>query len=223
MTLGEVSGPSAILDSHRLVFGYELLFRSSLENYFSATPSPMSPAVSTADNFFLFGVDRLTPGCLAFINCNRHFLVRDYPLVLPKNASFLRFWRYASRCRSIAACRRFKQMRLSHRPRRLSRFARMAPSRRPGRLHQSGFARHIQRRTALGWFGRLPVRACVCWPKKSKPMRISWRTLAWGYSYFQGYFFSRPEICRRHDIPANKLSYLRVLQAANRPQIDWMK
>jgi EAL and modified HD-GYP domain-containing signal transduction protein len=41
-----------------------------------------------------------------------------------------------------------------------------------------------------------------------------------GYSYFQGYFFSRPEILRRHDIPAYKLNYLRVLQAANRPVID---
>ena len=46
------------------------------------------------------------------------------------------------------------------------------------------------------------------------------RTLGWGYSYFQGYFFSRPEILTRHDIPANKLNYLRVLQAANRPEID---
>jgi c-di-GMP-related signal transduction protein len=46
------------------------------------------------------------------------------------------------------------------------------------------------------------------------------RTLGWGYSYFQGYFFSRPEILTRHDIPSNKLNYLRVLQAVNQKEMD---
>jgi c-di-GMP-related signal transduction protein len=46
------------------------------------------------------------------------------------------------------------------------------------------------------------------------------RTMDLGYTYFQGYFFSRPQILSRHDIPAHKLNYLRVLQAANRPVID---
>ena len=39
--------------------------------------------------------------------------------------------------------------------------------------------------------------------------------LAWGYTYFQGYFFSRPEMLSRRDVPASKLNCLRVLQAAN--------
>ena len=34
------------------------------------------------------------------------------------------------------------------------------------------------------------------------------RARRWGYSYFQGYFFSRPQILCRHDIPPNKLNYL---------------
>ena len=46
------------------------------------------------------------------------------------------------------------------------------------------------------------------------------RTLDWGYTYFQGYFFARPEMLTRHDIPAHKLQYLRVLQAANQPKMD---
>ena len=46
------------------------------------------------------------------------------------------------------------------------------------------------------------------------------RTLRWGYSLFQGYFFARPQMLTRHDVPAFKLNYLRVLQAANRPVMD---
>jgi c-di-GMP-related signal transduction protein len=40
-----------------------------------------------------------------------------------------------------------------------------------------------------------------------------WRD--WGSTYFQGYFFSRPEMLARQDIPSRKLNCLRVLQAAN--------
>ena len=46
------------------------------------------------------------------------------------------------------------------------------------------------------------------------------RTLGWGYSFFQGYFFSRPEMLTRHDIPSNKLNYLRVLQAVNQKEMN---
>lgn len=41
-----------------------------------------------------------------------------------------------------------------------------------------------------------------------------------GYTYFQGYFFSKPEIIVAQDIPGYKLNYLRVLQAVNQPEIN---
>ena len=40
------------------------------------------------------------------------------------------------------------------------------------------------------------------------------------YTYFQGYFFSKPEIVVAQDIPGYKLNYLRVLQAVNQPEIN---
>jgi c-di-GMP-related signal transduction protein len=46
------------------------------------------------------------------------------------------------------------------------------------------------------------------------------RTRAWGYSYFQGYFFSKPEMLSRKDIPQNQMNYLLVLQAVNRADLD---
>lgn len=41
-----------------------------------------------------------------------------------------------------------------------------------------------------------------------------------GFSYFQGYFFRRPEMLSRHDIPAYEVNYLRILHAVNRPELD---
>ena len=42
-----------------------------------------------------------------------------------------------------------------------------------------------------------------------------------GYDYFQGYFFARPVTMRSRQIPADKLHCLRLLQEAQRPELDF--
>ncbi|MBF0397781.1 MAG: HDOD domain-containing protein, partial [Desulfobacterales bacterium] len=42
-----------------------------------------------------------------------------------------------------------------------------------------------------------------------------------GYSYFQGYFFSKPIIISGKDIPSNKLNYLRILKEVNNPNANF--
>jgi EAL and modified HD-GYP domain-containing signal transduction protein len=44
-----------------------------------------------------------------------------------------------------------------------------------------------------------------------------------GYTYCQGYFFSRPKIVTGKDIPGFKLNYLRLLQEIHRPDLDFGK
>jgi c-di-GMP-related signal transduction protein len=41
-----------------------------------------------------------------------------------------------------------------------------------------------------------------------------------GFFYFQGYFFRRPEIVQAREIPANRVNYLRLLQAISQPELD---
>ena len=47
----------------------------------SRTWPPLPPPTTC----FLFGVEHLTQGRRAFLNCTREFLVRDYPALLPKD------------------------------------------------------------------------------------------------------------------------------------------
>lgn len=47
------------------------------------------------------------------------------------------------------------------------------------------------------------------------------QALEMGYSYFQGYFFSKPVIMSCRDVPVYKLNYLRILQEVNRPDMDF--
>jgi c-di-GMP-related signal transduction protein len=208
-----------IFNSHRVVFGYELLFRYSMENFFPNAQPDLAVA-ATADNLFLFGADQLTRGRLAFINCTRDFLVRDYATLLPKDRVVLEVLETVQIDEPLLkACRHLRDVgyRIA-----LDDFRDM-PECQP-LLSFADFIKvdvlstpeHEQWRLAKKFAGsRIQLVA-----EKVENYDVFERTLDWGYTYFQGYFFSKPQMLSRHDIPAYKLNYLLVLQAANRPQID---
>lgn len=73
-----------ILTKDEKVFGYELLFRDGVENYFSA-PDAEVASRSTLDSSLLMGLDMLCNGSRAFINCTRDMLLKDYITLLPSS------------------------------------------------------------------------------------------------------------------------------------------
>jgi c-di-GMP-related signal transduction protein len=73
-----------IFNSARVVYGYELLFRSGPENRYDGTKPDLASA-STVDSTLLIGMDKLTPGCRSFLNCTREFLIRDFATMLPQD------------------------------------------------------------------------------------------------------------------------------------------
>ena len=83
-TLEAILARQPIFNCERAVYGYELLYRSGAENRCNA-PSVDMASASSVDSLLLFGIERLTPGCRAFINCTRDFLVRDFATMLPKD------------------------------------------------------------------------------------------------------------------------------------------
>jgi c-di-GMP-related signal transduction protein len=208
-----------VFDPQRGVYGYELLFRSGSDNFFPGIDLNLACA-STADNLFLFGIERLTRGRRAFVNCSRDFLVRDFASTLPKDRVVIEILENTEPDKDVlAACRRLKQ---------------------------SGYQLALDDFVgAAGWGALIDLADCIkvdflATPNESQFYfcqefgRRKIRMLAekvetyadfdrareYGYSLFQGYFFSRPEILTRHDVPAYKLNYLRVLRAANRSELD---
>ncbi|HEY7617598.1 MAG TPA: hypothetical protein VH744_12400, partial [Terriglobales bacterium] len=71
-----------ILTSEEQVFGYELLFRDGVENYFHCS-DPEAASRSTVDSSMLMGLDVLCGGRRAFVNCTREVLLKDYITLLP--------------------------------------------------------------------------------------------------------------------------------------------
>ena len=74
-----------IFDSEMNVFAYELLFRSSLENFYDTrNDSNLSTLSVITSSLLVFGLDTLTNGKPAFINFTKKLLLRGTQASLPK-------------------------------------------------------------------------------------------------------------------------------------------
>jgi c-di-GMP-related signal transduction protein len=208
-----------IFNSARVVYGYELLFRSGPENRYDGTRPDLASA-STVDSILLFGMERLTPGCRSFLNCTRDFLIRDFATMLPRDRVVIEILESVPMDDEVHdACRRLKQAGYLL---ALDDF-----EDRPDWKPLIAMADFIkvdllttppadQLRLAHTY---LPLNIRMLAEKVETYDDFN-RTRGWGYTYFQGYFFSKPEMLSRKDIPQNQMNYLLVLQAVNRAHMD---
>jgi c-di-GMP-related signal transduction protein len=74
-----------------------------------------------------------------------------------------------------------------------------------------------QRATLISRFG--PWR-CRLLAEKVETREQFAETKKAGFVYFQGYFFRRPELMKAKEVPANRLAYMRLLQAISQPKLD---
>jgi c-di-GMP-related signal transduction protein len=208
-----------IFTSKRTVYGYELLFRSGPVNSYDRTHGDVA-AASTVDSILLFGIERLTPGCRSFLNCTRDFLIRDFATMLPKDRVVIEILESVPMDNEVHhACQRLKQAGyllalddFEDRPDWKPLVA-LADFIKVDVLATSAADQHRLARTYLP----LKIRMLA---EKVETYDDFHRTKEYGYTFFQGYFFSRPEMLSRRDIPAIKLNHLLVLQAVNRLPIN---
>lgn len=208
-----------ILAKDEKLYGYELLFRDGTDNYFSARDSDAASR-STLDTTLLMGLDVLCDGRLGFINCTREVLLKDYiTLLSPAQAAIEILETVPVDDLVVAACQRLKA---SGYTLALDDFAVNDP-----REPLVPFADIIKvdiRATPMDqgaalikrWGG--PKRRILA--EKVETREEFTAAKAAGFTYFQGYFFRQPELLQAREIPANRLNYLRLLQAISKAEPD---
>jgi c-di-GMP-related signal transduction protein len=98
-----------ILTADEKVFGYELLFRDGVEDFFRHTDADAALG-STLNTAMLLGLDVLCDGRRAFVNCTRDILLKDYATLLPWEQAVVEILETVSADDLvIVACRRLKE------------------------------------------------------------------------------------------------------------------
>jgi EAL and modified HD-GYP domain-containing signal transduction protein len=208
-----------IFDATRDVVGYELLFRDGLSNCFAGTDGNEATRQVLLNTFVLFGLSRLTGGKPAFINFTREFLFNDLIRLFPPHSVVVEILEdIPAEPEVVAACRWMKE---------------------------SGYTLALDDVTALEPCGELldiadivkvDFRATPPAERRGIAKRLMGTTVRLlaekvetyqefraavdeGFALFQGYFFSKPEIMRKRDVPGNQGQYLRLVRELRRPDV----
>jgi c-di-GMP-related signal transduction protein len=100
-----------IFDRKNKVYGYELLFRKNNNNYFVPMDDDAATAELIYNSFFVFGIDNLTDGTKAFINCSKGLIDSDFLEVLPKDKIVVEILEREKASRAtMEACLRFRSL-----------------------------------------------------------------------------------------------------------------
>lgn len=207
-----------ILDRSQKVFGYELLFRNGIEDYFNADPE--LAARSMLDSSLLFGLNTLCHNSRAFVNCTREILLRDLVTLLPPTQTVVEILESVEpEDRVTAACKRLKESGY------LIALDDFAPNDvRAPLCELADFIKIDIRATTVeeraGLLRRFGSKKCKMLAEKLETPHEFYQSRSMGFTYFQGYFFCRPELIVGREVPANRLRYLRLLEMVSRPEID---
>jgi c-di-GMP-related signal transduction protein len=208
-----------ILSSNEQVYGYELLFRDGVEDYFRHTDADVASR-STLDTSILMGLDVLCDGRRAFINCTRETLLKDYVTLLPPAQVVVEVLESVPVDDLVkAACERLKEAGytialdnfIANDPRaELTQYADIIKV----DLKGTSIAEQAALVKLYGKSGRHMLAEKV---ETREEFAICKKA---GFSYFQGYFFRRPELLHAREIPKNQVNYLRLLQAISNDEIE---
>ena len=211
-----------ILDRDMNLFGYELLFRDSLENCFSGVDEDEATSRVIAGSTLLFGLESLLGNGKGFINFTRKALLRDYASVLPKKQIVVEILEnVAPDAEVMDACHRLKKkgyiLALDDfvYDARYDELLKMADI-----VKVDFFVSDVSMREGA-WPTFSVPRGVKMLAEKVETQEEFEQAREMGYDYFQGYFFSKPVIISKKDVPGFKINQLRMLQKVNEEEIDF--
>lgn len=201
------------------LFAYELLFRDGVENYFRSSDIDAASR-ATLRTSTIAGLDVLCDGHRAFLNFTRDVLLKDYVTLLPASHAVVEILETVPPDDLVvAACLRLKDAGY------LIALDDFAPD--DTRISLTPLADIIKIDLTLtrldqaaGMVKRYGSPRCKILAEKVETREQFAAVKKIGCSYFQGYFFRRPETLTAHEIPENRANYLRIWQAICQPELD---
>jgi c-di-GMP-related signal transduction protein len=210
----------AIFDRRLKVYGYELLFRPCRDSASAGDTDSTASLQVITNSFFSIGVENLLAGGRAFINFPEDLLSDERAFSLPPSGTVIEILESVKpEPGVIAACRALRKKGYTL---ALDDFS-----------HLNGWDEltdlvsvikvdfretTIAEQRALA--SRYSARGIRMLAEKIETTEEFQRACEMGYHYFQGYFFARPVIVSRREVPGSKLGYLRVLEEVHRPEVE---
>ena len=212
-----------IFNQNQKIYGYELLFREGMDNFFSGIDGNIATSKVLSNSFFNIGIKTITGRGLAFINFTRDLLLRQVPELFPKEKLVVEVLEDVEPEESvIKACKELSNEGYSIALDDFFYHSGMEPLVRLSNIIKFDFKATLPGEIAenIEKLSGYNVRLLA---EKVENQEEFLMALEMGFHYFQGYFFSKPEIFKGKDISGAKMNLLEVMAEVNKTDFKFDK
>lgn len=209
-----------VFDLRQNVFGYELLYRSQQSAVYDGIDGDQATLSVIHNTFLLMGLENLTGGKKAFINFTRKLLETEVAHSLPTKGVVIEILEDIEPDETmVSVCAALKKAGyslalddfvLKHIGNPLLQFADIIKV----DLRQTTME---ESRTIVEHYAPQGIKLLA---EKTETLEEFTAAKENGFIYFQGYFFSKPVIVSRKNIPSAKINHLRMIREINREDLD---
>ncbi len=205
-----------IFNKRKNIYGYELLFREGMSNLFPGIDGDTATSRVLSSSFLLIGMEKITGRRRAFINFTQDLLVNRVPLMFPRERTVVEILEDVEPEQDVInACREMAE--------RGYCLALDDFFFRPEYMPLISLAKIVKID-----FRSMPLEAISELVKKLSHNDVSLlaekvetheefqKALEMGFVYFQGYFFSKPQVLKGKDIPTFKITLMQIMAELNR-------
>jgi EAL and modified HD-GYP domain-containing signal transduction protein len=212
-----------IFDIKKCIFGYELLFRSDMSNYFPEIEQDSATSKLLSNSFFNIGIEKIAGSNLAFINFTQELLLKQLPLMFSQDKLVVEILEDVQPEKDvIEAC---QEIALNGYIIVLDDFF-YKPTMEP-LIEVADIIKIDLQATPLVEVGevvkKLTARGVDLLAEKVETHGEFKQALDMGFRYFQGFFFSKPEVLKSKEIPTSQMHLLEIMAEVNKEDFEFNK
>ena len=210
-----------ILDRDKTLIGYELLFRDGVENAFPNIDGDEATSKMIEGSQFAFGLDDFLGDKPGFINFTLETLVKKYPSMLPKEQVVVEILETVQPGkRLLIECQQLKEQGYTL---ALDDYEHKTVWRHfypyidiiKIDFRTTNIAQIEEIKQAIAAFPHIKLLA-----EKVETNAEFQQALAQGFSYFQGFFFSKPEMMQTRALSPSQLALAELLYETSKADMD---
>lgn len=211
-----------IFDRRQRVYGYEILYRSRAGGAYDSVDGDRASLSVIGNAILLIGLQNITGGKKAFINFTKNLFLDEIGLNLPKELVVIEILEDVEPSEKLMlACKKLREagymLALDDFVVSLEQLVPLVDLVDIVKVDFKGSTDEEKRSIAR----RMLPKGVKLLAEKVETREEFKLALNAGYTYFQGYFFSKPEIVPGRDLPAYKLNHLKILQEVNRRDMEY--
>ncbi|MGF7146186.1 EAL and modified HD-GYP domain-containing signal transduction protein [Anaerotaenia torta] len=203
-----------VFDRNMHVYGYELLYRKSMNNFYEGTDDNQSTFELISNAFLTMHLSKLTGGSKAFINFPKDMLLQNIPALLPAKSIVVEVLERVEIDEDVvAACKRLREKGYIIALDDFIFDERYLPLLDVAHIIKVEFPAvgyDEQRRLIRKYKNRIRFLA-----EKVETREEYQRARDIGYDYFQGYFFCKPVVMKEREIPPLNANLIKILEILN--------